>query len=108
MGPEFIARALRSYLDQALVGTLYIEPASPWENGYAESFHGKLRDELLDAEVFDHARHAKILAEEWKSQYNHRRPHSSLGYQTPAQFAAACVPRPSLKLAALACAQAAA
>ena len=87
-GPEFIARALREFLDAAGVQTLYIEPGSPWENGYAESFHSRLRDELLDAEVFDGLRDAKGLASSWKNEYNHRRPHSSLGYRTPAAFAA--------------------
>lgn len=90
-GPEFIARAPREYLGRARVETLYIEPGSPWENGYAESFHGRLRDELLDAEVFTGLRDAKALAAAaWRSDYNHRRPHSSLGYLTPAAFAAGC------------------
>jgi len=87
-GPEFIARALREFLEAAGVETLYIEPGSPWENGYAESFHSRLRDELLDAEVFDGLRDAKGLASSWKNEYNHRRPHSSLGYRTPAAYAA--------------------
>jgi transposase InsO family protein len=89
-GPEFIAAALRSYLEAAHVGTLYIEPGSPWENGYNESFNGKLRDELLNAESFADLRQAKYLAAAWQNDYNHRRPHSSLGYQTPAAFAAQC------------------
>ena len=89
-GPEFIARALREYVGQVNIGTLYIKPASPWENGYAESFHGKLRDELLNAELFADLREAKVLAAAWQSDYNHRRPHSSLGYQTPAAYAARC------------------
>lgn len=89
-GPEFIARAMRSYLEAARVRTLYIAPASPWENGYAESFHGKLRDELLNAELFADLADAKALAAAWQSEYNHRRPHSSLGYQTPAAFAGRC------------------
>ena len=87
-GPEFIAHALRRYLEVAEVDTLYIEPGAPWENGYVESFHGKLRDELLNVELFTDLREAKFLAERWRSEYNHRRPHSSLGYQTPAAFAA--------------------
>jgi hypothetical protein len=62
------------------VRTLYIEPGSPWENGYAESFHGRLRDELLDAELFGCLAEAKMLSEQWRLEYNHRRPHSSLGY----------------------------
>jgi transposase InsO family protein len=87
-GPEFIAGAMRRYLELAQVGTLYIEPGAPWENGYAESFHGKLRDELLNAELFADLREAKTLAESWRREYNQRRPHSALGYLTPAAFAA--------------------
>jgi putative transposase len=90
-GPEFIAGAIRSWLAAAKVGTLYIEPGSPWENGYAESFHSRLRDELLDVEVFMSVAEAKALAMAWRLEYNHRRPHSSLKYQTPAEFAASCV-----------------
>lgn len=89
-GPEFIACAMRKYLETAGVGTLYIEPGAPWENGYAESFHGRLRDELLNAEDFADLREAKALAASWQNDYNHRRPHSSLGYRTPATFAASC------------------
>ena len=88
-GPEFIASAMRKYLETAGVGTLYIEPGAPWENGYAESFHGRLRDELLNREDFADLREAKVLAASWQNDYNHRRPHSSLGYRTPAAFAAA-------------------
>ncbi len=86
-GPEFIARAIRRFLTAVGVETLYIAPGSPWENGYAESFHSRLRDELLNAEVFEGLRDAKALAGHWKNEYNHRRPHSSLGYQTPAAYA---------------------
>jgi len=89
-GPEFIARAVRDYLEKAGVGTLYIAPGSPWENGYAESFFSRLRDELLDAELFADLREAQVLAAAWQSEYNHRRPHSALGYQTPAAFAGRC------------------
>lgn len=89
-GPEFIAQALRSYLEAAQAGTLYIAPGAPWENGYSESFNGKLRDELLNAESFADLREAKALAAAWQNDYNHQRPHSSLGYQTPAAFAARC------------------
>jgi transposase InsO family protein len=87
-GPEFIANALKSYLAKVEVGTLYIEPGAPWENGYAESFHSRLRDELLNTELFMDLHEAKGLAERWRSDYNHRRPHSSLGYRTPAEYAA--------------------
>jgi len=87
-GPEFIAAAMRKYLETVGVGTLYIEPGAPWENGYAESFHGRLRDELLNGEDFVDLREAKVLAASWQNDYNHRRPHSSLGYRTPAAFAA--------------------
>ena len=93
-GPEFIATALRKYLDCAGVATLYIEPGAPWQNGYAESLGGKVRDELLNAEVFDGVSDARALSERWLSEYNHRRPHSSLGYQTPAAFAASLRPAP--------------
>jgi transposase InsO family protein len=87
-GPEFIAAAIRWWLEDAKVTTLYIEPGSPWENGYAESFHGRLRDELLDAELFTCLSEAKMLSVQWRLDYNHRRPHSSLGYVPPAAFAA--------------------
>ena len=87
-GPEFIASAIRSYLEKADVQTLYVAPASPWENGYAESFHSRLRDELLNAELFADLREARMLADRWRNEYNHRRPHSALGYVPPASFAA--------------------
>ena len=83
-GPEFTARAVREWLGRLQVKTLYIEPASPWENGYIESFNGKLRDELLNREVFDTLLEAQVLIEEWRREYNHVRPHSSLGYRPPA------------------------
>jgi len=89
-GPEFIAHAVRKFLVGTGVETLYVAPGSPWENGSAESFHSRLRDELLDAEVFAGLREARALADNWKNDYNHRRPHSSLAYQTPAAFAASC------------------
>jgi len=88
-GPEFIARALRQWLEDFGVGTLYIEPGAPWENGYNESFNSRLRDELLDRELFDSLLEAKVVTEDYRLDYNHHRPHSSLGYQTPAAFAAA-------------------
>jgi len=88
-GPEFIAAAIRRYLETAGVATLYIEPGAPWQNGYAESFGGKFRDELLNAELFADLGEARELSAWWKNEYNHRRPHSSLGYVAPAVFAAA-------------------
>lgn len=83
-GPEFTSKAVRSWLENIKVRTLYIEPGSPWENGYVESFIGKLRDELLNGEVFDTSLEARVLMESWKKEYNHVRPHSSLGYRPPA------------------------
>ena len=87
-GGEFIARAIRRLAEITGVAMLYIAPGAPWENGYAESFHGRLRDELLNAEVFDGLGDAKALAATWRHEYNHGRPHSSLGYLPPAVFAA--------------------
>jgi len=83
-GPEFIAKRVRKWLGRIGVGTLYIEPGSPWENGYLESFNGKLRDELLAREVFDTLLEAKVLVARWRRHYNAVRPHSSLGYRPPA------------------------
>ncbi len=87
-GPEFIAKELQRWLDRAAVRTLYIQKASPWENGYVESFNGKLRDELLNRELFLSVPEARYVLDEWRRDYNHRRPHSSLKWQTPAAFAA--------------------
>lgn len=83
-GPEFTAHCVRDWLESVEVKTLFIEPGSPWENGYIESFNGKLRDELLDREVFDTLLEAKVLVERWRQMYNTVRPHSSLGYRPPA------------------------
>jgi len=83
-GPEFTAKAVRDWLSRLGVKTLFIEPGSPWENGYIESFNGKLRDELLNREVFTSLLEAKVLIEQWRKQYNQVRPHSSLGYRPPA------------------------
>jgi transposase InsO family protein len=91
-GPEFIAEAIRAWVARAGLETLYIAPAAPWENGYAESFNSKVRDELLNAEEFGSVPEAKVLAKEWRRDYNHVRPHSSLGYRTPAEYGA-MVPR---------------
>jgi len=89
-GPEFIAHAIRQWLARVGVDTLYIEAGAPWENGYAESFNSRLRDELLATEEFENVGAARRLAAAWRYDYNHHRPHSSLGYLTPAEFAARC------------------
>jgi IS30 family transposase len=89
-GPEFVAADLRKWLGNVGTGTLYIEPGSPWENGYCESFNGKLRDECLNGEIFYSLKEAQIVIEKWRVEYNTRRPHSSLGYRPPAP--AACSP----------------
>jgi transposase InsO family protein len=86
-GPEFTAKAVRDWLEKVGVGTLFIEPGSPWENGYNESFNGKLRDELLAREIFYTIREAQVLVQGWRGEYNHVRPHSSLGYRPPAPLA---------------------
>lgn len=83
-GPEFTARSVRKWLEQLGIGTLFIEPGSPWENGYIESFNGKLRNEVLNTEIFDTMLEAQVLIENWRRHYNKVRPHSSLGYQPPA------------------------
>jgi putative transposase len=94
-GPEFIADAIRKWLQKKRIGTLYIEPGSPWENGYIESFNGRFRDEVLDREVFYSVKEAKVIVENWRLDYNNHRPHSSLNYMTPAAFAARCIPSAS-------------
>ena len=83
-GPEFIAQALRDWLTAVGSKTAYIMPGSPWENGYCESFNSKLRDELLNGEIFYTLKEAKIVIEQWRQHYNTIRPHSSLRYQPPA------------------------
>jgi len=90
-GPEFIADAIKKWLQKKHVGTLYIEPGSPWENGYIESFNGKLRDEILNRELFYSVKEAKAIVESWRLEYNNHRPHSGLDYMTPAEFAASCI-----------------
>lgn len=87
-GPEFVADAVQRFLKTAGAATLYIKPGSPWENGYCESFNGKLRDELLDRELFTTLAEAKVLTEVFRDEHNTVRPHSSLGYITPAEFSA--------------------
>jgi len=91
-GPEFIAQAIQDWLASTGAGTLYIAPGSPWENAYIESFNSRFRDELLNAESFACLKEAQVLVEAHRRQYNHHRPHSSLGYATPAAFAATCIP----------------
>lgn len=89
-GPEFVSKAIQEWLGRLKIRSLYIAPGSPWENGYAESFHSRLRDEFLRLEEFETLRAAKRLTRDWREDYNHHRPHSSLGYVTPAEFAARC------------------
>ena len=93
-GAEFTAHAVRDWLGRIGVKTLFIAPGSPWENGYNESFNGKLRDELLNTEIFYTLKEAKILIERWRQHYNTIRPHSSLGYRPPAPEA--ILPRPAV------------
>jgi putative transposase len=109
-GAEFTAKAVRQWLQTLEIGPLYIEPGSPWENGYIESFNGKLRDEMLNVELFDTLWEAQVLVEQWRRQYNGFRPHSSLGYRPPAPESIAVPPsceplgalRPAASLAQLA------
>ena len=82
-GPEFTASVVREWLGVLNVGTLFIEPGSPWENGYVESFNGKLRDERLNGEIFYTLKEAQVVIESWRNEYNNFRPHSSLGYRPP-------------------------
>ncbi|SEJ94862.1 Integrase core domain-containing protein [Deinococcus reticulitermitis] len=86
-GSEFIARDLGIWLAVHEIGTRFIEPGKPWQNGFAESFHARLRAECLNQEVFYSAKHAQVLLNDWRAFYNARRPHSSLGDQTPDEFA---------------------
>ena len=89
---EFTAELVRLWLEGLHVQTLFIEPGSPWENGYVESFNGKLRDELLDREIFYTLTETQILIERWRQEYNTIRPHSALGYRPPAPEAVTRVP----------------
>ena len=103
-GPEFVAHQVKKWLHQAEVGTLYIAKGSPWENGYVESFNSKLRDELLNRELFLSLEEARWVIDQWQLDYNQQRPHSGIDYQTPAAYAASlpasrvgpgnCFPRP--------------
>ncbi len=88
-GGEFIANAVKAWLQKSQVETLYIEPGSPWQNAYSESFNSRFRDELLDREVFTTLLEAKVLVADYRRHYNTERPHSSLHYQTPAAFVVA-------------------
>ena len=86
-GPEFIAYAIQDWMKEKNIKTIYIKPGSPWENGHIESFHDKLRDEHLNREIYGSLLEAKVLVEQWRMEYNQDRPHSSLGYQTPEEYA---------------------
>ena len=97
-GAEFTAKAVRKWLERLGVKTLFIEPGSPWENGYVESFNGKMRDELLDREIFYSVKEAQVLIELWRKEYNHIRPHSALAYMPPAPAAVLLTPSPIQQL----------
>jgi transposase InsO family protein len=86
-GPEFIATAVKEWLARSGVTTLYIEPGSPWENAYSESFNSRFEDELLNRESFSSMTEAQVLVEQYRLAYNSERPHSALGYRTPVEFA---------------------
>ena len=90
-GSQFTAERVKRFLKDTGVDTLFIEPGSPWENGYVESFNSRMRDELLNGELFLHIDEMKYVVERWRMDYNHHRPHSSLGYMTPASFARSCL-----------------
>jgi transposase InsO family protein len=87
-GPEFIAKEVQRWLAANQIKTIYIEPGSPWQNGFVESFHGRLRDECLNREQLWTLTEARVVIEDYRCQYNHHRPHSKLGYQSPKRFAA--------------------
>ena len=93
-GPDMTSKRVRNWLQLIGVQTLFIEPGSPWENGYNESFNGKLRDELLNGEVFYSFKEATIIIEGWRIHYNTQRPHSALGYKPPAPVTRAIKPTP--------------
>lgn len=96
-GPEFIAEAIRLHCDQVGLEMLYIEPGAPWENGFAESFFSRLRDELLNVEEFMDLAEARWFAHRRQQEHNEERPHSSLGYQTPSEFASQCATSATLQ-----------
>ena len=89
-GPEFVAKAVMDWISKRGFKTCFIEPGSPWQNAYMESFNSRFRDEFLNLEVFGSLLEAKVLGEEYRYKYNHQRPHSSLGDLTPAEFASRC------------------
>lgn len=93
-GPEFIARAVQQWLREHQIKTLYIEPGSPWQNGFVESFHGRFRDECLNREQLWTLTEARVVIADYRDEYNQRRPHSRLGYLSPARFAAQLRPSP--------------
>jgi len=97
-GPEFASNAVKKWLKASGVETLFVAPGSPWENGYVESFNSKLRDELLNRELFLHIDELRYVADRWRMDYNHYRPHSSLDYIAPAAFAAMCLEQGSATL----------
>ena len=99
-GPEFVARIVREWIATVGAKTAYIEPGSPWENGYCESFNGKLRDELLDGEVFYSLAEARVVIESWRQHYNTSRPHSALGYRPPAPEVVPWPARPTIRTVA--------
>ena len=93
-GPEMTSKVVRDWLQRIGSKTLFIAPGSPWENGYNESFNGKLRDELLNGEIFCSLKEAKVVIEQWRKHYNTKRPHSSLGYRPPAPVTYSPIPVP--------------
>ena len=97
-GPEFASNAVKKWLKVSDVETLFVAPGSPWENGYVESFNSKLRDELLNRELFLHIDELRYVADRWRMDYNHYRPHSSLAYMAPAAFATKCLEQGSATL----------
>ena len=97
-GPEFVAHELRGWLRRREVAPLYIAPGSPWENGYGESFIGRMRDEVLDRELFTSVLEAQVVLSDWQDEYNSERPHGALDHQTPAEFAARCASASSAPL----------
>lgn len=101
-GPEFVAHEVKWFLARQGVNTLFIEPGSPWENAYIESFNSRFRDEVLNRELFMGLEEAKVVVEDHRLDYNHRRPHSSLGYVAPARFAASLGQASAVERAALA------